>query len=424
MTDAVRYNVAGNINLYVINDKKYKTVYSAAFVHRLLNRDEVTLNSLLSKVLKTGTHTHPSMSELSKYAENLYGCSFGVSVTKRANVQSIVSTVNVVSDRFTHEACEDDAFTLMLDLLFRPNISGGAFPADSVNSQKSNLKDDIDGLINDKRSYANVRCIEEMCKGEPNAIVEIGYAEDIDNIDGIALYKHYESIIHSSPIDVFVVGDVDAQKLCNRLKEYFSDFSFNIKPICVEYTSAGASDVKYIEDNLDVNQGKLVIGLRTGVNIEHPDYYALLTANSIFGSGAHSKLFNNVREKMSLCYYAYSRLDKYNSLMLVGSGIEFDNYNKTKDAVLAELENVRNGNFTDVELDVAKEYIISSYRSYEDNPGLLVDYYMGKIFTPTLLSLGEACEKVSEITRDDVVRSFKGVSLDTVYFLNGKEASK
>ena len=273
--DALKYSVADNINLYVIDDKKYKTVYSAAFLHRRLDRDEVTLNSLLSKVLKTGTQLHPSMSELSKYAESLYGCAFDVSITKRANVQSIVSTVNMVSDRFTNETGEDDAFNLMLDLLFRPAINDGAFPADCVNSQKSNLKDDIDGLINDKRSYANVRCIEEMCKGEPNAIVEIGYAEDLDKIDGKVLYDHYESIIHSSPIDVFVVGDVNAQKLCDKLRKYFSAFSFDRKPVCVEFASADASEVKYVEDNLDVNQGKLVMGLRTGVNMEHPDYYAL-----------------------------------------------------------------------------------------------------------------------------------------------------
>ena len=144
--DALKYSVADNINLYVIDDKKYKTVYSAAFLHRRLDRDEVTLNSLLSKVLKTGTQMHPSMSELSKYAESLYGCAFDVSITKRANVQSIVSTVNMVSDRFTHETGEDEAFNLMMDLLFRPAINDGAFSADCVNSQKSNLKDDIDGL--------------------------------------------------------------------------------------------------------------------------------------------------------------------------------------------------------------------------------------------------------------------------------------
>ncbi len=424
MTAVEKHKIFDNINLHVIHDDKYKTVYSAAFIHRLLKREEVTFNSLLSKVLKMGTVSHHSLKDLSKYAESLYGCSFDVSTTKRANIQSLVSCVNVVADRFTGTGTQIDAYTLMLDLLFKPHVSSGAFCPEIVESQKNNLKDDIDGLINDKRSYSNVRCIEEMCKGEPNAIVDIGYKEDIGNIDEHNLYKHYMSVIFSSPVDIYVVGNVDVESLVKFTREYFKNFDFNISPISVQCSSALATEVKYVEDNLDVNQGKLAMGLRTGISIEHPDYYALLTANSIFGSGAHSKLFNNVREAMSLCYYAYSRLDKYNSLMLVGSGIEFANFEKTKNAILAELDNVKNGNFTDGELAVSKEYIISSYRSYKDSPAMLVDYYMGTSFTPSLPTLDEACERVSSVTREDVIRAFEKVCLDTVYFLNGKGDNK
>jgi len=424
LNGAVKYAVTDNINLYVIKDTKYKTLYACTYVHRLLKREEVTLNSLLSKVLKTATASHNSMSELNIYAENLYGCLYDVGITKRANIQSIVSSVNVVSDKFTDSPCEKDAFALMLDLLFKPYVTDGGFCADYVMSQKSNLKDDIQGLINDKRAYANVRCIEEMCAGEPNAIVEIGYAQDLDAINEKNLYEHYLSIINASPIDIFVVGDVDEGALLETLQNYFSQFEFCITPIDIEFNANNCKNVKYVEDKLDVNQGKLAMGLRTSINVESPEYYALLTANSIFGSGAHSKLFNNVREKMSLCYYAYSRLDKYNGLMLIGSGIEFENYEKTKNAVLAELENVKCGNFTDEELDVAKEYIISSYHSYEDSPSLLVDYYMGKIFTPSFKTIDEACAAVANVTKDEVIKSFANVNLDTVYFLNGKEGNE
>lgn len=424
MSNAVKYAVSDNINLYIIDDKRYKTVYSCVYLHRKLVRSEVTYNSLLSKVLKTATADYPSLNELNVYAENLYGCIFDVGVSKRANIQSIVSSTNVVSDRFTGENTQAQAIGLMLDLLFKPYVSDGAFCEEYVLSQKKNLYDDIEGLINDKRSYASVRCIEEMCKGEPNAIVEIGYAEDIDKISAKDLYEHYKSIITSSPIDIFVVGDVCADTLLAMLKDYFSDFNFSISPLTIECSTKAPGEVKLVEDNLDVNQGKLAMGFRSGINVDSPLYYALLTGNSIFGSGAHSKLFNNVREKMSLCYYAYSRLDKYNSLMLVGSGIEFVNFEKTKNAVMAELENVREGSFTDDELNIAKEYIISSYKSYEDIPGILVDYYLGCSFSDKFPSLDEACELVAKVTREDVLKAFENVKLDTVYFLNGKEAHK
>ncbi len=410
-----------NINLYVIKDSKYKTVHYSMFLHTILKRENVTKNSLLSRVLKSATKSHPSMREMSIYAESLFGCAFDAGVLKRANIQSVYSTANIIADRFTKDASECLAAKLMLDIMFDPFVQNDGFSKEITDSQKSNLKDDIEGLINDKRAYANVRCIEEMCKDEPNAVVEIGYLEDLDDIDEKNLYEYYKSIIFSNPIDIFVVGDVDSEELTNFFKNYFSKISFNIAPHKIVCTSKSVSEIKNVEDNLDVNQGKLAMGFRTGVNVESDLYYPLLVGNSIFGSGAHSKLFNNVREKMSLCYYAYSRLDKHNAIMLVGSGIEFENFEKTKNAVIDELEKVRKGDFTREELDVAKEYIINSYKSYEDSPGLLVDYYLGKTFTPGLPSLARACDIVSNVTKEDVLKSFEKISLDTVYFLNGKE---
>jgi len=422
MSNAKKYIIADNINLFIIKDVKYKTVFAATYLHRDLSREEVTLNSLLSNVLKSSTASHPSMNELSVYAQELYGCGFDVSVSKKASVQSIVSSVSTLSNRFSEAGIEEKAYELMLDLIFKPDVKNGAFNAEYVENQKKNLKDDIESLVNDKRSYANVRCIEEMCKGEKNAIVEVGYVEDIDPINAQNLYSHYLSIVTSSPIDIFVVGDVDTDCLTHFFKEYFSRFEFDIKPLKLELSDNATNDVRYVEDNLDVNQGKLAMGLRTGINLESQLYYPLLVGNSILGSGPHSKLFNNVREKLSLCYYAYSRLDKYNSLMLIGSGIEFDKFDQTKSAIIEEIDNVKNGNFTDDDIAVAKEYIIGSYISYNDSPSLLADYYLGLSFTDSLASLEEAVERVKAVTKEQILEAFSTLKLDTVYFLNGKES--
>ena len=421
MLSAEKYNVSDNINLYVIKDKKYKTIYSSTYLHRNLKREEVSYNALLSKVLKTATKKYSSLLDLSIYAEKLFGLGFDIGISKRANVQSIVSNVSFLNDRYSGEGILEESMSLMLDMLFEPYVIDDGFCREYVNNQKKNLKDDIESLINDKRAYASVRCLEEMCKGEQNAIVEIGYTEDLDAINEKNLYEHYKSIIFSSPIDIFVVGDVDAMDIVKFLKNYFSKFEFSITSIKILCSDKIAGSEKYIEDNMNVNQGKLAIGLRTGVTLDNPLYYALLTGNSIFGSGAHSKLFNNVREKLSLCYYAYSRLDKYNSIMMIGSGIEFDKFQKTKDAILKELEDVKNGNFTDDELSVAKEYIVSSFSAYEDSPPMLIDYYLGMAFSNSFPTISQVCSRVKQVTRNEIIKSFENVCVDTVYFLNGKE---
>ncbi len=415
------YNICDNVNLYIIKDKKYKTILAAAYLHRPLKREEVTYNSLLAKVLKNATAEYSTLLDLNIYAEKLYGMGFDMGIGKRANIQSIVSQVSFLNDRYAGENIFDASMSVMLDLLFKPYVTDNSFCSEYVLNQKKNLADDIDSLINDKRAYASVRCLEEMCKGEANSIVEIGYKEDLDAINAENLYAHYKSIIFSSPIDIFMVGDTDAMDAVTFLKKYFSEFQFDIKPIEIICTRKSADEEKYVEDNMNVNQGKLALGLRTGINHDNPLYFALLTGNSIFGSGAHSKLFNNVREKLSLCYYAYSRLDKYNGIMMIGSGIEFDKFKTAHDAILAELSAVKNGDFTDDELNTAKEYILSSFKSYEDSPSMLIDYYLGMSFSDKFLDLEEFSDRIRNVKREEILDAFKEVTLDTVYFLNGKE---
>ena len=255
-------------------------------------------------------------------------------------------------------------------------------------------------------------------------MLECGYIEDIDSIDSKNLYEHYRKIVFSSPIDIFVVGDVDINKLVASFAEYFSKHNFDIKPFEIRGSQKNASEVKYVDEVMDINQGKLSMGLRTGIADGDEEYYALLVGNSIFGAGAHSKLFNNVREKMSLCYYASSRLDKFNSLMVVSSGIEFANFAKAKDEIMIQLDAVKKGDFTEDELKIAKEFIINSYTSYLDSPYLMRRFYLAMSFSKNKDTIDEAVQKVAAVTKEQVESAFANVSLDTVYFLKGEEADR
>ncbi|MBQ7900923.1 MAG: insulinase family protein, partial [Clostridia bacterium] len=302
-----KYNINNHINVYYINDDKYKTVSMTIYVNRQLSRSEVTKNALIAKVLARGTSRYNTIESINTYLEGLYGTLYNLDVSKKANVQSIHCSVSNISDKYAGENVTSKAAELMLDFMFDPYLPGGTFDKDYVQGEKQNLKDDIDAIVNDKRSYANMRVIEEMCKGEDNAIMECGYIEDLADIDNDILYAHYKEIMFTSPIDIFVVGETDIDAIVNVIKDYLSKFSFDIKPLKINFSDKTADEIKYVEEAMSVNQGKLAIGLRTGINIENPMYYALLVGNSIFGAGAHSKLFNNVGEKLSLCYYASSR---------------------------------------------------------------------------------------------------------------------
>jgi len=174
-------------------------------------------------------------------------------------------------------------------------------------------------------------------------------------------------------------------------------------------------------ERIDVTQAKLVMGLRTGIAPLEKESAAVQLMTELLGGSAHSLLFLNVREKMSLCYYASSRLDKFNGLMVVSSGIEFKNYEKAKDEILIQLDAVKQGDFTDDELEISKRFIINSYNSFFDSPYMLRDYYFGQKFTKNKDTLSEAIDKVNKVSKQDVMTAFSSVMADTVYFLKGKE---
>lgn len=421
MQEVKKFNVANGVSLNFIDDKKYKTVSVSVYLSRRLDRAEVTKNSLLSSVLAQGTKNLPAAKDIDRYLKSLYGAAYSVSVQKKGDVQAIAFEFSTLSEKYSEKGIIKKCFDMMFEFMFNPLTENGAFSKKYVDIEKANLETDINALINDKRAYADFRCIEEMCKGESTAIREIGYIEDLADIDEKNLYAHYKNIISSSPIDIFVVGDVDADEIYAYLNDAFSVLKPDIKPIKINVGKKDADEIRYVDESMDVTQGKLSIGLRTNISPLDNDYWALLVGNSIFGSGAHSKLFNNVREKLSLAYYAYSRISRYNSVMLIGSGIEFENFKKAKKEIFFQLEAVKKGDFSENDLFAAKQFIINRYKSYYDSPALMKDYYYGNILLGYDVSIEEAIEKASAVTAEEIIYAFCKINTDTVYFLKGRE---
>ena len=421
MSGVKKIHIAEGVSLNFIDDKKYKTVSVSMFLSRKLSRSEVTKNSLLSSVLAQGTQNLPTAKDIDRYLKSLYGAAYSVSVQKKGDVQSIAFEFSSLNEKYSEKGIIKKCFDMMFEFIFNPLTENGGFLKKYVDTEKANLETNIRALINDKREYADFRCVEEMCAGESAAIREIGYIEDLEEINEKNLYEHYKKIITSSPIDIFVVGDVDIDETVAYLKNAFDGVKLDISPVKIEIDKKNAGEIKYVDESLDVTQGKLSIGLRTGISPLDKDYWALVVGNSVFGSGAHSKLFNNVREKLSLAYYAYSRISRYNSIMLIGSGIEFENFKKAKKEIFFQLESVKKGDFTENDLFVAKQFIINRYKSYSDSPALLKDYYFGNILLGYDVSVDEAIKKVEEVTTEDIIYAFCKISTDTVYFLKGRE---
>lgn len=414
--------IKDGICLHSLETNKFKTFTLSFYLHRPLKKEEVTLNALLPFVIKRGSIQHPNLAAISKKLEELYGGFFDCGIRKKGEDQVLCFNFEFVSPKYVKQDAQylNEIYRFVFDMIWNPLIYDGGFKEEYVVREKENLKDHIEGLMNDKKEYASLRCLSEMCAGENYALYEYGRIEDLEHIDGKVLYHHYQDILRSSVIDVFVVGEVDRKPLEQKLSEVERSL------VSYEYPKTAVlkkeTDLQVITDRFEVTQGKLAMGFRTNTGFCDKDAFALTLFNSIFGSGAHSKLFNNVREKLSLCYYAYSRLEKQKGIMLVSSGVEFENFQKAQDEILVQLQDIRDGKVSDAEMNASKKAIVNLLRSLNDSAFSIEDFYLSGLIAGKVTKIEDYIRKIEETTLDEVVEVAKKIQLDTVYYLTGKEA--
>lgn len=413
------YKINENITLHHIPMTKLKTTSVGIYVGRALDREECSLNAVLPYVLMKGCKVAENASEIAKYLQNLYGARFYTGINKRGDNQFINFEGEVISDRFApnREKLLKGLIELMLSVIFEPVTENEVFLADVTGREKTNCINKIKSLINDKRGYANIRCREEMFKGELFGVSEYGYVEDIEKITPESLYSHYKNIIGTSVINIFVCGEIDIDDIKKEIEKKVQGVSFTaakLKSPSIIKKESGRRDVR---ETAELVQGKLAMGFRTNVSCTDKDFWALMLANNIYGGGLGSKLFNNVREKLSLAYYVATMVDKYKGFMLLYAGIAFEKLGEAEEEIFFQLEEMKKGNITDEEMENSKSEIINSLNSCYDDQKQLQSFYMGNIIAGMDVSLEEYKENIGKVTKQEVIDVIKKLELDTVYFL-------
>ncbi len=426
MSNVKCFNLKQGINLYYIPESKFKTNYISINIHNRLCEESAALCALLSDVLSRGNRKFPTETALSEYLQSLYGASFKADIRRKGIDQILSLSAACVNDKYLPEG--EGVFMQVLELLFDilldVKVSDNAFDATYVNQEKANLINDIEAMINDKRTYSTWRLVELLNEGKPYSVYELGSVEKVKEITPDRLYAFYCDMLSKCPVDIFIVGEVEASKVLSYAQERLSlinpsDYSY---PVCELYDDT--KNAKEVTEYFDVTQAKLCMGFKTSVCPDSDDYYKLMVANGILGGGAHSKLFNEVREKLSLCYYAGSRLSRYDGTMLVSAGIEAVNKDKAVSEIMTQVELLKQGKFTDEEFDATIKSITGSIRVIGDGIGYLCDYYLGNAITATMLSPEEFAQRIEAVTPDDVVKIAQNLELEMIYFLTGKESEE
>lgn len=416
------YKINENITLHYIPMTKLKTTSIGIYIGRLLDSAEASANAVLPHVLLKACQKAKNASEVAKVMQNLYGAKLYASVNKRGDNQFINFEGEVISDQYAAEGEKllSGLLDLMLSVVFEPVTQCGGFLADVLEREKVNAADRLKSIINDKTRYANNRCIEEMFREEKYSVSEWGTADGIEKLKPKALYEHYKKVVAESAINIFVSGEVNIEEVKAELASRTAGIEFKPAKLADISIIKKGGEIREVSETTDLTQGKLAIGFRTNVAPSDADYWALIVANNIFGGGMGSKLFNNVREKLSLAYYVRTNIDRQKGFMLLYAGIAFDKLKDTCDEIFFQLDEMIKGNITDAEIANAKSEIENSLNACYDDQMQMQSYFLGNIIAGVAVSLEEYKENIRKITKDDIVAVIKKLEADTLYFLKGE----
>ena len=403
-------------------DKRFKTAVLSIQFQRPLCREEAALNALLSSVLLRGTAKNPDMRAITARLDGLYGASISPLMRRIGDRQTIGLFLSCLEDRFAlpGDRVLAPCLDMVQEILLEPKLIDGIFDPEFVESEKKNLIADIEAELNDKRAYAATRMIRAMCDGDSFALSLRGEKADVEAITAQSLFDHYQKVLKTSPVELLFVGSADAEEVARELMPLAQAIA--AAPMALPAQTAlnlTAAPLEFSE-TMDVNQGKLSMGFTTPITNQHPDFAAMQVFNALYGAGMTSKLFMNVREKLSLCYYAGSGYYGSKGIVTVSSGIETDNYAVAKAEILRQLSLTSAGEITEAELAAAKTGIISGLRSVPDSPGALENFYGTAYIADMRYDLESYIRAVEAVTAADVARCARTLQLHTVFFLKGE----
>lgn len=413
-----------NIKAHLIQTPKFKTNLISIFLTLPLSRDNVTKNALIPAVLKSGTKNLDAQEKISIELENMYGANLDCGIEKIGDNQIIKFYLETINDNFLpkQENLLDKSINLLLDIIFNPVVEENHFNNQYVETEKQTIKRLIEGKIDNKDIYAFNRCIEEMYKDKPFGLYKYGYTEDLETINEHNLYEYYKNLISNAKIDIFVSGDFDDNKIIELLNnneniKKLSDREDN-HIINNEQTEKKTKieDIKILNESKDVTQGKLVIGMDIDYYKENSKY-AMCLYNVILGESATSKLFQNVREKASLAYTARSNYVRQKNNIFIRCGIEIENYDKAVQIINKQLEDMRNGNFTDEDIENAKKYMVSGIKTVADEQDSEITYYLGQELSGNLTNFEEYIEKIQAVTKEEILDIANNINTNMIYFL-------
>lgn len=418
--DYSREKIADGIHYSTIINKRLKTNSIVVYLLTELAEETAALNAVISTVLVSSNAKYPTFTALNRKHDSLYGSGITSYYSKYGDTQNLMLSASCINDRYSFEGekITEELAGILADCITDPHLEGDAFYKKDFELKKQELLDAIDAEINEKRSYAFKRANINIYKGEPAAVPFSGSRERAEQVTASSAYEQYKKLLKTAQIEILFVGS-DPNESCKKVlteamlkvdRNYGGDNSSNLSPLKTE--------VCRVVEPHDVAQSKMVMAFKT----DYDNLAIMRLMNAVYGGSPISKLFMNVREKLSLCYYCSSGYNDRKGVLYVDSGIEHANAKKAEAEILNQLEAMKNGDFTDDEFENARRTLLNNIKGVNDNANNIGNWYFQRIYAGEIFTPEEYIEKLKKVTREEVIAAANSLKLDTVYVLTGKEA--
>lgn len=426
MIKTEEYPVTEGINFRSIQDTRFKTLRIAVNFMLPLEKETAAANALLPFLLSRASRECPDFTRLNERLSELYGAAIHADVRKLGEAQVLSIAAAGLADRYAleGESISAELSHLLCSILFDPPLVDGLFPEDGFEQEKRQTIEMIDSDFNDKRTFARLRCEQLMCDREAFGINRYGSREDVTALQREEMTKVWERVLRTARIEIMALGDCDPVPIYDSFLNAFKKLDRDPVPELHTEIIKEVTKPREFSDTMEVAQSKLVLGLRAGAAVPQDAVASTKLMSAVLGGTPSSKLFLNVREKLSLCYYCASRYDWNKGIILIESGVETENIDRAQIEILGQLDEIRAGKVTEEELLAARLSVGNSYRTVRDYLGGLENWYVSQAFCEKIQSPEEAAEEINSVTMEQVVQAANRVVLDTVYRMVGKEEAE
>ncbi len=415
-----KQEIKKGINVHTIKTESFKTDLISVFITTPLTKENVTKNAIIPMILRKGSKNLDNIEKINKNLEEMYGAEFNCGIDKTGDNHVLKFYLEIIDNKYLpiQEDLLSKGINTLLELVFDPIIENGAFKTEYVEAEKQKLKIILEGKKDNKAKYAYLRCQEEMYKDKPFGLYKYGYIEDIEKINPNNLYEYYKKLLSECKIDIFISGNIEETEITKIVQNNENIQKLNERNPVYETknNTLEKKEPKEIIEKADVTQGNLILGLSIEEENKKEKYVAVVY-NSILGGSATSKMFQIVREKHSLAYTAASNYLRHKNSLFIRCGIEIENYEKTLNLIKEQIEDIKNGKFTDEDIENGKNGIISMIKSIPDEQDTGITYYLGQELSEYKMTFEEYEKEIKSVTKQEIIEFAKKINIDTIYFL-------